>query len=184
MVTNSEMITRRSIKAARARARANVEANMVSEITITRADVAVLDPDGLLTADTTPFLVYAGKARLTSAQGPVTYTIGEEVQFFSSGNATIPIVWSFPAPGTPPQPIITVPTYVQVNDLLTVTGHDDPVYVGRHFRVVDVEVNGLLSGGRRLQIVGVQRYPGWIDSAVRHPSVGRIPDEVPPEWRI
>jgi hypothetical protein len=77
-----------------------------------------------------------------------------------------------------------VTTTPQVNDLLEVTAHDDFGFVGRRFRVIDVEGAGLLATERRLQIVGVQRYAGWVDSAVRHPSVGYVPDEVPPEWRV
>lgn len=181
MVSNSDLITRRAIKAARRRARANAEGNMVSEVLITRGDPATLDGDGMLTADTNPVVVYAGKARLAKATGPVTYTIGDEVQFFSSGTVTVPLTWTTQdAEGV----VTEQPVWVQVNDLLEVTGADDPLFAGRHFRIVDVEMNGLLDGARRLQIVGVARYPGWIDSAVRHPALSGSLDEVPPEWRV
>ena len=121
-------------------------------------------------------LVYAGVCHLGTAAGPVTYTIGDEVQFFSSGTASIPLDWD-PGDGV-------VPTLPQVNDLLEVTGHDDYGFVGRKFRVIDVENLGTLAGFRHLQIIGIARSPGWVDAAVRHPVTGTIPDEVPPEWRL
>jgi hypothetical protein len=77
-----------------------------------------------------------------------------------------------------------VPTQPQINDLLLVTGADDYGMVGRSFRVIDVEDLGTLAGYRHCQIIGVARSPGWLDSAMRHPSVGDVEDEIPPEWRV
>ena len=171
MVSNSVLIAQRSIAAARRRVRQAVEGNMVSTVRITRPPAGSLDDAGELTVAEGP-VVYEGKAHLSSVAGPVTYTIGDEVQFFSNGSVTIPLE------------DLNGPTWIQVNDLVEVTGHDDPVMAGKRFRIIDVEATGLLVAGRKAQIIGIQRYPGWIDSAVRHPSSGRIPDEVPPEWRV
>ena len=180
MVSNAELIARRSLRAARARVARYVRGNMLSEVRVLRGDAAVLGADGELDVDPDPTVVYQGRARLGTAQGPISYTVGEEVQFYSSGTVTIPADW---VPDET-QPFDVEPTMPAVNDLLEVTAHDDHGFVGRRFRVIDVESAGLLSTERRLQIVGVQRYAGWVDSAVRHPSAGWVPDEVPPEWRV
>ena len=172
MVNSSYEVTQRALRAARARTRANVEANMASEIIVTRNKPAVLDEFGTLVADADAPVVYQGIARLGNATGPVTYTMGEEVQFFSSASCTIPVLE------------LGDPIIPQINDLLLVSGHEDPVMVGKRFRVVDVEVSGLMSASRRLQLVGMQRYAGWVDDTVRHPGYSQIPDEVPPSWRL
>lgn len=178
MVSNSEIITRRALARARERASANVAAAMTSTVRITRSSSGVVEDTGTWAMDQ-DVLVYEGPARLGPARGPVTYTIGEEVQFFSSSTATIPLTMPSPTDST-----VSVPLTVSVNDLLTVLAHDDPGWVGMRARVVDVEAAGLIAAGRRLQLVGVQRYPGWVDDAVRHPAVGHIPDEIPPEWSV
>ena len=172
MVKCSDDATTRSLRVARERVRENIEQNMISRIIITRGKPATLDVEGLLTADPDAVLIYQGKARLGNATGPVTYTMGEEVQFFSSASCTIPILKR------------GEPIWAQINDLLLVSEHDDPVMVGKRFRVVDVEVSGLVAASRRLQLVGMQRYGGWVDQAVRHPAYPDVPDEVPPEWRL
>jgi hypothetical protein len=168
-----ERLLEHNVLAAKGATKVQLEAEMTSVVTITRGNEGVLGADGSLTMDPDAPVVYTGPARLGNAQGPVTYSLGEEVQFFSSGSCTIPIG----DPGTAED----VP---QVNDLVHIDAGDDPGLVGRNFRVVDVEAVGMLPGGRRLQIVGVQRAPNWVDSAVRHPGVGLVPDEVPPQWQI
>ncbi len=175
----SDLVAGRSIAAARRRARANVEANMLSQVLITRPDAPTIDGDGLLVSDATPLVVYEGKARLTSATGPVTYTLGEEVQFFSSAAATIPV--TLLGRDTPPTQTIVD---VAINDRLEVLGSDDPMMTGKRFRVVDVELQGILVSSRKLQLVGINRYGGWVDDAVRHPASGYVPDEIPPEWHV
>lgn len=172
----ADLVTGRSIAAARRRARANVESNMLSTLRITRPPTLGLDSDGLLDA-TTGTVVYEGKARLTSATGPVTYTIGEQVQFYSSAAATIPVTL-VEADGS------ETPVDVRVNDLVQVTGSDDPMMAGMRFRVVDVQVQGVLAVSRKLELVGAQRSSTWTDTAVRHPASGFVPDEVPPEWTV
>ena len=167
-------ITALAIRSARGFLRDNVEANMTSTVHITRqqsAADAALDSSGEISvyADST---VYDGVARMHNASGPVTYTIGEEVQFFSSGAATIPV------------DVNGTPVDVWVNDMLRVTGSDDPVLVGRRFRVVDVEVTGMMSVSRRLQLVGIQHYAGWTDATSRYPNIGNVPEGVPPEWSV
>jgi hypothetical protein len=167
----NDSLVRRAIQAAAARAAAQVEANMTSTVIITRPAQLALEPDGDLTA-TIGATVYSGWARVGKAQGPVTYTLGDEVQFYSSGTCTIPLTVS------------GLPTDPHVNDLLEVTGSADPVMVGRRFRVVDVEAVSIVPDGRRMQLVGIQRYPGWEDDVVRHPAAGGVPDEIPPEWQV
>jgi hypothetical protein len=143
-----------------------------SRVTVTRPPALDLDPDGVLQA-TAGVVVYSGPARLGSASGPVTYTVGEEVQFYSSSSCTIPML-----------DVNGEPTDVSVNDQVRVDAADDPNMAGRVFRVIDVEAAGLMAVGRRLQLVGVQHYPGWVDDVVRHPSSGEAPDVVPPEWLV
>ncbi len=169
----AEQVFANSLEKARAFTRVQLEAEMRSIVRITRGSEGVLGTGGELTMDPDAPTVYEGKARLANAQGPVTYTLGEEVQFFSSGMCTIPI-----------EDPVGTPTTPQINDLVQILGGDDPLLVGRFFRIVDVEVVGILAGARRLQIVGVQRYPGWVDSAVRHPAAGDVPDQIPPDWVI
>ena len=171
-VTNSVKIARRSISKARDRARNNFEALMVSQIYISRRSANNLDLDsGQLTAENDKS-VYDGPARLVTASGPVTYTYGEEVNYFSTSYAYIPI----DNQGTP--------IVVNVNDFLQVIAHDDPAMAGRQFRIVDVESTGLIASTRRLQLVGVQTSPAWVDAAVRHPASGYAADTVPPEWTV
>lgn len=170
----ADMVALRALSEARKRARDSVEANMASTVLIVRkVPVSGLIPDasGEIEAET-DFTVYEGPARVGNATGPVTYTVGDDVQFYSSGSATIPV------------DVGGVPVDVWVNDLLQVTGSNDPVLAGRLFRVVDVEVVGTLSAGRRLQLVGIQRYPGWIDTLERSRQVDNVPIGVPPEWSV
>lgn len=162
-------LVRRALLNAAARVRAQVEANMTTTVVITRPSALALDGEDLVA--TLGATVYSGYAKIGKAQGPVTYTIGDEVQFYSSSSCTIPLM------------VGAAPTDPHVNDLLEVTGSDDPMMVGRRFRVVDVEAVSIIPDGRRMQLVGIQHYPGWEDDVVRHPSSGSIPDEIPPEWQ-
>lgn len=163
-------LVRRALLNAAARVRAQVEANMTTTVLITRPPTLALDVVGDLQA-TPGAVVYSGYARIGKASGPVTYTLGDEVQFYSSSSCTIPLI------------VDGVPTDPHVNDLLEVTGSDDPVMAGRRFRIVDVEAVSIIPDGRRMQLVGIQHYPGWEDDAVRHPASGSVPDEIPPEWQ-
>jgi len=176
-VDPSTAIIQWALEHARKEVRQSAEQQMVSEVLITRGNDATLDGNGDLVADPDAAVMYHGKCHLGTASGPVTYTIGDEVQFFSSGTASVPLEWDVLGDGT------FVQTDVRVNDLLQVTAHDDFYFVGRLFRIVDVENLGTLAGYRRCQIVGIQRSPGWVDSAVRHPAAD-IPDEIPPEWQL
>ena len=169
-----DTVTNRAIKAAKDRVRANIESNMTSQVIITRSSgMAGVDPDAEGSIESpVAETIYEGPARLANASGSVTYTVGEEVQFYSSGSATVPI------------DVFGEPILVHVNDILQVLGCDDPVMVGRRFRVVDVEAVGLVPGGRRLQLVGIQFYGGWLDDTVRVPSGGTVPGELPTEWSV
>jgi len=170
--TNSSKIARRSIARARDRARNSFESLMVSQIYISRRSASNFNLDsGQLTAENDKS-VYDGPARLVTASGPVTYTYGEEVNYFSTSYAYIPIDNN------------GIPIVVDVNDFLQVIAHDDPAMAGRQFRIVDVESTGVIASTRRLQLVGVQTSPAWVDAAVRHPASGYAADTVPPEWTV
>jgi len=164
----------RALQSAKAIAQANSEGNMGSAVTITRkpsvAGLALSSVGELDSAGGT--VVYSGRAELGNATGPVTYTVGDEVQFFSSGVAIIPVE------------VDSVPVEPQINDLLRVDASNDPLLTGRLFRIVDVEVSGVLVPSRRLQIVGVARYAGWTDTQVRVRSDGASPSDVPAEWAV
>jgi hypothetical protein len=166
--TNSYLVAQRSLRAAAKRVRSNIEANMTATVLITRLTDPELDSHNFVSVNA-GMTVYSGPARLTTAQGPVTFTLGEEVQFFSSAWATLPLDRN----GTP--------YYPQVNDLLAVTGADDPAMVERRFRVVDVEATGMLATHRRIQLVGVQRYSGWSPSRTPHRSTESV-GTIPPDW--
>lgn len=106
-------------------------------------------------------VVYEGKARVTTTGGPVTYQLGEEPQYFSQAQVSIPLV----SEGEPTLP--------QVNDTLTVLAHHDALMIGRQFRVVDVEAAGQFQAVRRMQVVGVQRWEAWTPQ-----------EDIPQEWRV
>lgn len=194
-------IIRWSLEQARRTARAYAEGNMASIVQIWRfPDIASapINSDGSIDAaivfaagtDTglgdgvfddlafgdpglePPVLVYAeGPARLSNGTGPVTYTIGEQVDFFTSAGASIPIE------------VNGVPTDPQVNDLMKVVASNDPRMAGRWFRIVDVEVTGTLAAVRRMQLVGIQRSPTWDDITTPSRSTSTGTD-IPPEWRV
>lgn len=171
-VTNSSIIAARAVQRARERARSNYEGLMTAQVRITRRSTTGVNAQSGSIQAVVDHLVYEGPARLVSASGPVTYTVGEEVQFFSSSYAYLPVDDSL-------EPVV-----VQVNDFLEVLAHDDPGMAGRRFRVVDVESSGFLAVSRRIQLVGIQPYPGWTDTTVRIHTDYQPPDVVPQEWSV
>lgn len=145
-------------------ARRFAESNMIATVRVTRMGEPVLDPaTGAL--DASPqVLVYEGKARVYAVSGPMTYSLGEEPQYFSGSYVSIPL---FRAVGE---------SDPQVDDVVEVLADPDPLVVGRMFRVVDVESGGQFPSARRMQVTGVQRSRNW--------KPGVAPRDIPEEWRV
>jgi hypothetical protein len=137
--------------------------NMDDEVVITRLADTQENPDGTLVG-VPQLTVYEGKARCYNISGPVTYTLGEEPQYFSSSYISIPIM-----AGDPP-----VPTEPMIDDVIQVVTHPDPLVVNKLFRAQDVESGGQFGPVRRMRVTGIQPSQQWTATAV-HPSV-------PPEW--
>ena len=49
----------------------------------------------------------------------------------------------------------------QVDDLIEVLVHSDPMMVNRVFRIMDVDAGGQWPVARRHMVSGAQRYSGW-----------------------
>lgn len=128
-------------------AREFAESNMTATVRITRKAAALFDPQtgGLVSGD--PVIIYEGKARIYTVQGPVTMAYGDEPAYFSSSMVSVPVI---------------TPTMPRVDDLVEVlTHHSDPMMVGRYFRVQDVESGGQWMAARKLQVSGVQESQQW-----------------------
>jgi hypothetical protein len=145
-VTNAVINHQRVIVVAREFA----ESNMTAEVSITRKASAVFDAEtGSLTSGE-PVVVYEGKARIYTVQGPVQNSYGDEPTYFSSTIVSVPVVTA---------------TLPRVDDLIEVTAHmADPIMVGRVFRVQDVEAGGQWMAARKLQVTGVQESQQWATS--------------------
>lgn len=136
--------------------------NMGDWVLITRMATVAENVDG--TIEGVPeATVYEGIARCYNVTGPVTYQLGEEVQYFSSSYISIPLVATS---GKVTEPM--------VDDVVSVLKHSDPLVVNKQFRVMDVESGGQFGPVRRMQVTGAQPSQNWADSA-SHPSI-------PPEW--
>jgi hypothetical protein len=55
-----------------------------------------------------------------------------------------------------------------------VTAHEDPLMVGRYFRVADVEAGGQFPAVRRMSVAGVEATEEWVQAN---------PPDVPVEWQ-
>ena len=143
-------------------ARRFAEGNMTAKVKITRQDVPLFNVTSGELAAVEQSVVYQGKARVYTVAGPVTMSLGEEPQYFSQTNISVPLT------ATP-----------RVDDMVEVTEHDDPAVVGRRFRVLDVESAGQYPSFRRLQVSGVQRSQQWES----HPAL-RSGEDIPEEWRV
>lgn len=143
------------------------ESNMTAQVRVTRPGDAALDVEtGELEADAGP-VVYEGKGRVYSASGPATLDLGDEPQYFSTGYVSVPMV---DASGSNVLP--------QVNDLVEVIEHPDPLMVGRRFRVMDVEAGGQFAVVRRMQVMGIQRGRSWTPDDQAEQTV------IPREWIV
>lgn len=143
------------------------ESNMTAEVTIVRPGPTTLDTvDGSLDV-ATGVTVYTGAARVYPVGGPVTLDLGDEPQYFSSAYVSVPLTDASGANVLP-----------QVDDLVEIVDHPDPLAVGRLFRVTDVEAGGQLAVVRRMQVVGVQRFKAW------EPDDQAETTHVPKEWLL
>ena len=143
-------------------ARRFAESNMTATVTITRPDSAIFDTDtGDLDA-VTGDKVYEGKARVYTVSGPMSYGLGDENQYYQASYVSVPL-----------EDDLRNPVLPQIDDLIHIDSHHDPLIEGKYYRVTDVEGSGQYVASRRLQVVGAQNSRTWVDTA-RHPS---IPDE-------
>lgn len=144
-----------------------VESNMTAVVEITRPGEAGFDVEtGELTADTGP-QVYFGKGRAYQAAGPATLELGDDPQYYSSGFVSVPLVDDSGSNVLP-----------QVNDIVEVVEHPDPLMVGRMFRVMDVEAGGQFAVVRRMQVMGIQRGRNWVPDGQAEETV------IPREWLV
>jgi hypothetical protein len=153
-------------------ARRYAESNMTAEVDITRFKDPLLNA---LTGDLTPVWdtgVYSGKARVYVLVGPVLLGIGDESQEFQNSYVSIPI--SVVIGG------VAYTTDPRVDDLVTVTAHDDPLMVGRAFRVTDVESGGQYPAVRRMHVMGVEDTSHWVDSGSPVIPDAWVNDPTPP----
>lgn len=159
------VVPRYSTRAAAFAARAYAERNMIDEVLLWRPKAPVLVDDGTLESQV-DFVVWQGKARVWNVQGPLTMGIGDEPTYYSQTFCSFPLeVRSAPDV----EPVALSP---RVDDVARVLAHRDPLMVGRHFRVVDVDAGGLLPACRKVQLVGIQASKQW-----GSPSV-------PTEWLV
>lgn len=148
-------------------ARRFVESNMTAFVEITRpGEPDFVSSSGELEADSGP-VVYEGKARVYTVSGPVTLELGDDPQYFSSAVVSVPLVDDFGVNVLP-----------QVNDLVEIQEHPDPLMLGRRFRVMDVEAGGQFAVLRRMQVVGIQRGRTW------EPDSQAEDAHVPREWLV
>ena len=138
-------MTRKAMSRARTLAQAQVEANMIAHVKISRSTDLHFDrATGELVANTDD-LVWDGVATINMVQGPVTYNLGDEPQFFSSTYVHIPMRAAVP----------------RVDDIVEVVDDPDPALIGRLFRIQDVEAGGQIPTSRKLQVVGIQPSREW-----------------------
>lgn len=134
--------------------------NMRDTVRIYRLGEPVFDPEtgGLAPAPSAD--LYVGPARIYSVTGPVTYSLGDEPQHFSSTYISIPIADDLGE-------LNEVPAIEDMVEALDVPG--DASMVGRTFQVQDVEAAGQWTAVRRMQVVGVQEAPTWRPTEVVAP---------------
>jgi hypothetical protein len=136
-----------------------IEGNMTSTIRLTRQDPESIkwnpetnkidagDQDVIWepNPDAGPDDPPRGIATIKTVSGPVTMTLGDEPQYFSSTFISIPMRARTP----------------QANDIAEILTCPDEKLVGRFYRIVDVELGGQLPVVHRMQAVGIQPGPYW-----------------------
>jgi hypothetical protein len=138
-------IVKRTTALAHVRAKAYAEANMTARVRVTRPAAPVFDPSNGSLGMAADQVIWEGVGRVASVQGPATYALGDEPQYFSSTFISIPL-----AAGDP-----------RIDDTVEVLEHLDETLVGRFFRVQDVEAGGQIPVAHRMQVVGVQPSKQW-----------------------
>ncbi len=141
-------LVRRTTALAQQRARAYAEANMTGRVRVTRPTAPVFDRETGELGMAPDTVVWDGIARIYGVQGPATYSLGDEPQYFSSTFVSIPLAAQDP----------------RIDDVVEVLEHLDDVLVGRFFRVQDVEAGGHMPVVHRLQVVGIQASRQWSES--------------------
>lgn len=138
-------------------AQRTIEGNMTSLVRITRGgDTApVWNPETHRTERPEPEVIWEpvegeapptyGIATIKTVSGPVTMALADEPQYFQSTFISIPLRARQP----------------ETDDMIEVLACPNPKLVGRHYRVVDVEEDGQLVTGYRMQVVGIQPGRTW-----------------------
>lgn len=132
--------------------RSYARGNMRDTVRVYRVGEPVFDEVTGSLAPSAPVELYSGPARVYSVSGPVTYSLGDEPQHFSSTYVSIPVVDDDGA-------AVEVPAVEDMVEVLSCPG-DDSV-TGRTFQVQDVQTGGQWTAVRRMSVVGVQEAPSW-----------------------
>jgi len=131
-------------------ARRYANSNMTASITLSRPQGLEVDDEGHVVRVVPASLVYRGAARVYTASGPQASESAEESESFSTSYISTPLVDDYG------KDVLS-----QVNDLIEVNEHYDPLMRGRVFRVMDVDAGGQWPVVRRHMVVGAQRFAGW-----------------------
>lgn len=147
---------------------------MTDEVSISRpAEAAFNDITGRLSA-VMDVVVYSGKARVYPAAGPLLMGLGDESQEFQNTYVSIPMMVLVDELDVNSLPVVnSYSPDPRPDDVVTITAHDDPLMVGRTFRVRDVEAGGILPVVRRMACTGVEDSQHWVDAT---------PTPIPSVW--
>lgn len=85
-------------------------------------------------------------AGVTSANGPITYNIGDEPTYYESLTVTIPT---------------TCPIQPRIDDLVTIKDNPDRDLINRVFRVTDVPAGGRINPSTTLTCTGIAPSRQW-----------------------
>ena len=139
-------------------ARRYSESNMSATVRLTRMAAPFPDADGTSEAIVEE-VIYLGKGRLYSVQGPMTMGLGDFPSFYSTTFLSVPMG----AAAMVSDPVI--------NDMVELLSSPDEIVNFRFFRVTGVDAGGMLPVVHRLHLVGYE-------------TQNRPPDIVPAEWLI
>lgn len=153
---------------------------MTAKVQVVRAVSPSFDEEsGVVSADEDMAeVVYEGRGRVYTVSGPVTYSLGDQNQYMSASYVSVPVTVTSRVNGAEVVEVVRP----RNDDLVLVLEHDDPVMVGRWFRVMDVEAGGQWIAARRMQVVGVQWSRHWQRTV--DPEM-RVERHLPPkEWQL
>lgn len=148
-------VARRTMTLAQSMAEPLAEGSMNAIVRITRGAEPIFNEDTREIDVQADAVIYGpdspekGIAGVYSTSGPVQMAIGDEPQYYSSTNVSIPRSAANPR----------IDDIVEVLDWITEDDKDD--IVGRLFRVVDVEVGGRISSSTRMQAIGIAPSRQW-----------------------